>query len=72
MADRAPSPAIPLIFADIAAAALAMHFRALFSFAAAFQSPRIPTFMDPQCERKLEECSGEKTPPRRETRAFSV
>lgn len=63
--ERALSPTIPRIFADIAATALAMHFYASsFSFAAAFQGPRIPTFMDPRCERKLEKCSGEMPPPR--------
>lgn len=67
--ERAPSPAIPRVFADIAATALAMHSHASFSFAAAFQGPRIPTFMDPRCERKLEECSGEKMPPPRDPRS---
>jgi len=67
----APSP-IFLIFMDITIIALAMYFRAFFSFAAAFQSPRIPAFMDPQCERKLEECSRgsrEKTPAAKDLRS---
>lgn len=58
-----------LIFSHIAAIALATHFHASFGFATAFQGPRIPTFMDPRCERKLEERSGEKTPPPRDPRS---
>ena len=65
----APSPTIFLIFMDITIITLAMYFRAFFSFAAAFQSPRIPAFMDPQCERKLEECSREKTPAAKDLRS---
>lgn len=57
------------IFEHIAATALAMHFRASFGFAAAFQSPRIPAFMDARCERKLEGRFGEKMPPPRNPRS---